>query len=75
MKVCLAAIRHMQIAYRLPYPNISGMARLKQVLKGIKRNQAKQSRSLHTRLPITADLMRKMRKILKRQCASVSLVS
>ena len=66
MKVCLSAIRHMQIAFRLPDPNISRMARLEQVLKGIKRSQAKKNQSPHARLPITSDLMRKMKKILNR---------
>ena len=65
MKVYLSAIRHMQIAYKLPEPNISSMARLEQVLKGIKRNQAKQNKKSPTRLPITSDLMRKMRTILE----------
>ena len=65
MKVYLSAIRHMQIAFRLPDPNISGMARLEQVLKGIKRSQAKKNQSPRARLPITSDLMRKMRKILE----------
>ena len=55
----------MQIAFRLPDPNISGMARLEQVLKGIKRSQAKRNQSPRARLPITSDLMRKMRKILE----------
>ena len=65
MKVYLSAIRHMQIAFRLPDPNICGMARLEQVLKGIKRSQAKKNQSPCARLPITSDLMRKMRKILE----------
>ena len=55
----------MQIAFRLPDPNIFGMARLEQVLKGIKRSQAKKNQSPCTRLPITSDLLRKMRKVLE----------
>ena len=54
----------MQIASRLPDPNISGMARLEQVLKGIKRNQDKKNQSPRARLHIASDLM-KMRKILE----------
>lgn len=46
-------------------PNICNMARLEQVLKGIKSIQAKSSKK-PTRLPITPELLRKMRQVWMR---------
>ena len=48
----------------MPDPKISSMARLEQVLKGVKREHTRKSPDQWTRLPITADLMRQMKSVL-----------
>lgn len=60
IKCYLSAIRHLHIEQGFGDPNISEMARLEQVLKGIKSTQAKKINK-RVRLPITPDLLRKMR--------------
>ena len=64
IKVYLSAIRHLHIENHMPDPHISNMARLEQVVKGVKRDQAHKLPNQRTRLPITADLMRQMKSIL-----------
>lgn len=46
-------------------PGMSGMVRLEQVLKGVKSCQAKTQPQKATRLPITPDLLRKMKQVWK----------
>lgn len=60
IKCYLAAVRHLHIAEGFGDPNISGMARLEQVLKGIKSTQAKGMKR-NVRLPITPELLLSMR--------------
>ena len=65
IKCYLSAIRHLHVAEGYGDPNICNMARLEQVLKGIKSIQAKSSKK-PTRLPITPELLRKMRQVWTR---------
>lgn len=64
IKVYLSAVRHLHIENHMPDPHMGGMARLEQVVKGVKRDQARKLPSQRIRLPITADLMQKMKSIL-----------
>ena len=67
IKVYLSAIRHLHIENHMPDPHISSMARLEQVVKGVKRDQARKLPNQRTRLPITADL-RQMKSVLMNNC-------
>ena len=63
IKSYLSAVRHLHIAEGRGDPGISSMARLEQVLKGVKLVQARtppQGRVV--RLPITLDLLRRMKE-------------
>ena len=51
IKCYLSAVHHQQIATGFLDPNISGMACLEQVLRGIKRAKAKQAQSDKPRYP------------------------
>lgn len=63
IKCYLAGIRHLHIAEGYGDPHINMMARLEQVLRGIKISQAKaQTPPRRTRLPITVDLLHKLRE-------------
>ena len=63
IKCYLAAIRHLNIAEGYGNPHISHMARLKQVLKGIKALQSKSKVPMSTpRLPITLALLTKLKE-------------
>ena len=64
IKVYLAAVRHLHIENHVCDPDMGGMARLEQVIKGVKRDQARRLPNQRIRLPITGDLMRKMKSIL-----------
>lgn len=68
IKVYLSAIRHLHIENHMPDPHIASMARLEQVVKGVKRDQARKLPNQRTRLPITADLMRQMKSVLMKNC-------
>ena len=61
IKCYLAAMRHLHIAEGYGDPAISKMAKLEQVLKGIKSTQAK-SIEKRVRLPITRELLLKLKK-------------
>ena len=65
IKCYLSAIRHLHVAEGYGDPNICNMARLEQVLKGIKSIQAKSSKK-PTRLAITPELLLKMRQVWMR---------
>ena len=60
-KMLLVSIRHLHVAEGYGDPNICNMAHLEQVIKGIKSVQAKSSKK-PARLPITPELLRKMRQ-------------
>ena len=62
IKCYLSAVRHLSIAEGHGDPGISSMVRLEQVVKGIKAVQAKAPPSRPTRLPITPELLRKMKQ-------------
>ena len=63
IKCYLSAIRHLHIDEGLGDPGISKMARLEQVLRGIKSIQAKQGRKERPRLPISLDMLRKLHDV------------
>lgn len=63
IKPYLSAVRHLQVAMNLPDPKIGEMARLEQVLKGAKREYVKKNPCKRERLPITPDLLMKMKSI------------
>lgn len=63
IKPYLSAVRHLQVAMNLPDPKIGEMARLEQVLKGAKREYVKKNPDKRERLPITPDLLIKMKSI------------
>ena len=57
IKCYLAAVRHLHIAEGVPDPQISKMARLEQILRGIKLSQAKSGKRGKERLPISIDIL------------------
>ena len=64
IKAYLSAIRCLQIQNEMGNPFISGsMPRLEYVLGGIKRVEASSGRQTRTRLPITPDILMKLRDI------------
>ena len=63
IKVYLSAIRHLQIAEGLPDPYQGTLPRLEYVLKGIKRTQAEEGKGSRERLPITMEIMRKLKQV------------
>ena len=66
IKCYLSAVRHLHIAEGMGDPGIGSMARLEQVLKGIKSVQARTpSQGRAPRLPITPDLLRSMKQSWK----------
>ena len=65
LKGYLSAIRNLQISYNYPDPNISGMPKLEQVLRGIKK-QNSAACAKRERLPITPDTLVKLRSVWER---------
>ena len=63
IKGYLSAIRHLQIATGLPDPGIPSMPKLEGVLGGIKATQARTLTSTHTRLPITAPIIKRVGEV------------
>ena len=66
IKSYLSATRHLQIAMSLPDPRMGEMARLEQVIKGAKREYAKRNPETRVRLPITPDILLKLRSVWSR---------
>ena len=67
IKSHLSAVRHLHLAMHLPDPKIGEMGRLEQVIKGSRCEYAKLKPRTRERLPITPELLLKMRKIWKKQ--------
>lgn len=62
MKCYLAGVRHLHITQGYGDPHMSSMAKLELVLRGIKSTQTKQQGpSKRTRLPITIELLHKLK--------------
>ena len=70
IKCYLSALRHMQIARNLPDPLISSMPKLEKVVRGIKSQQSLKKGSKDGRLPITPDLLSKIRHYLEQHFAN-----
>ena len=67
IKCYLSPVRHLHIAEGVGDPNIRDMARLEQVLRGIKAVQAKGKVKARPRLPISIDLLGKLRGVWHRE--------
>jgi len=67
IKSYLSAVRHLHLAVHLPDPKIGEMSRLEQVIKGSKCEYAKHNPGSRERLPISPDLLLKMRKVWEKQ--------
>ena len=63
IKCYLAAIRHLHVAEGAGDPRIHNMARLEQVLRGIKSVQSKGPKRAQARLPITPELLRRLHQV------------
>lgn len=65
IKSYLSALRRLQIANNHPDPNISSFPKLESVIRGIKLEQAKTKGANPTRLPITPDILHKLRSFFE----------
>ena len=65
IKSYLSAVRHLQLAMHMDYPDIGNMGRLEQVLKGVKRQFVKKNSMKKQRLPMTPNLLLEMKKGLE----------
>ena len=63
LKGYLSGIRHLHLENHYKDPNIDTMARLEQVLKGIKNLQAKTKGISQPRLPMTPELLVRIRQV------------
>ena len=66
IKCYLSAIRHLHVAEGVGDPHIHSMARLEQVLKGVKSTQARGGKQERRRLPITPDILLKVKQVWER---------
>ena len=66
IKSYLSATRHFQVTMNLPNPKMGEMARLEQLIKGAKREYAKRNHETRVRLPITPDILLKLRSVWSR---------
>ena len=74
IKSYLSAARHLQIAMSLPYPKIGEMARLEQVIKGAKREYARRNLETRVRLPITPEILFKLRAVWSREAKNFDYI-
>ena len=63
VKLYLSAVRHLQISLNFKDPKIGEMPKLEQVMRGVKREHAKHSPGKRTRLPITPEILLKLRGV------------
>ena len=66
VKVYLSAIRHLQVAMNFPDPKMGDLPCLEQVVKGAKREYARQNHTNRERLPITPELLLMMKEVWSR---------
>ncbi len=66
IKSYLSATRHLQIAMSLADPKMGEMASLEQVIKGATREYAKRNPETTVHLPITPDILLKLRSVWSR---------
>lgn len=66
IKCYLSAVRHLHISEGLGDPHIHSMTRLVQVLRGVKSTQAKGGKQARQRLPITPEILLKIKQIWER---------
>ena len=63
----LSTLRQLHIANNYPDPKTGGMAKLEQVMRGIKRHQAQGDPSSRDRMPITPLILRQLRIVWERE--------
>ena len=63
IKCYLSAVRHLQIAMNKGDPHISSMPKLEHVLRGIKKEQSKKHTPAKSRLPITPNILTRLREV------------
>ena len=63
IKTYLSGVRQIQMAHGLQDPHIDQMARLRQVLKGVKIEAGNQGKPPRSRLPITPMILRKLKGV------------
>ena len=63
IKTYLSGIRQLQIAHGFKDPAIDQMPRLRQILKGVKVEHGKQGKPTKSRLPITPNILRKLKAV------------
>ena len=59
----LLAVKHLQIESGLPNPFLSNMPRLEYVITGVKCEEAEKGAGSRTRLPITPDILHKLKRL------------
>lgn len=74
IKSYLAAIRHLHIAEGAGDPGMSNMPRLEQVVKGVKATQVKEGKKVKARLPITPELLLRMKQAWSQEQDSRDIV-
>ena len=74
IKAYLSAARHLQIAANLPDPRIGDMARLEQVIKGAKREYTQRNPPRRERLPMTPDILLKLRAVWDKEASKFNNV-
>ena len=68
IKVYLSAVLHLHVENHMPDPHMGSVARLEQVVEGVKWDQAHKLLNHHIRLPSTAELMQRMKSTLMKNC-------
>ena len=63
IKTYLAGVRQLQLASSFPDPGLTGLPRLQQVLKEVRVEQGKRGRAPRPCLPITPNILRRMRAV------------
>ena len=63
IKTYLAGVRQLQLASGFPDPGLTGLPQLQQVLKGVRVEQGKRGRAPRPCLPITPNILRRMRAL------------
>ena len=74
VKTYLSAVRHAQISAGFPDPfNNTDLSRLELVLKGLKRQQAYQGAPTKSRMPITPDILRSLKRLWDPKAANTEI--
>ena len=72
IRTYISGIRQLQIAHGLPEPKVDSMPPLHKVLHGVQLDHSRHGRTIHSRLPITSAILKRLKLVWIRDSERIS---